>query len=83
MRETKYLVEVQTSEKPAKIDKSLLESLKGAVSNKQISAMRREYISCPVINQNVAFLLCFNCVSFIRRVSGQVHCEGIEYKVKV
>jgi hypothetical protein len=47
-----------------------------------ISRMKREYVECPVAGKEVAFLLCYNCVSFIRRVSGVVHCEGVEFRVQ-
>ncbi|MDJ0270373.1 MAG: hypothetical protein NXY59_07505 [Aigarchaeota archaeon] len=56
--------------------------LKGAVSSKMLSRMKKEYVTCPVVNADVPFLDCFACVSFIRRVKGVVHCAGLEKKLR-
>jgi hypothetical protein len=82
LRQPKYTVEVKTAKMALRVDKELEEALKGSLSSKMISKMKREYVECPVAGKEVAFLLCYNCVSFIRRVSGAVHCEGVEFRVK-
>lgn len=82
MRETRYLVEIKTAEKPLKLESGVLESLKGIVGAKQINRMKKEYVLCPMKDGEVPFLYCFNCVSFIRRVSGTVHCEGKEFRMR-
>lgn len=83
MREAKHLVQVHTAARSLRVEPAIVESMKGAISAKNISRMKREYVECPVANQQVAFLLCFNCVSFIRRVEGKVHCEGREYRLRL
>jgi len=83
MRESKYVVQVNEAPKALRVDPAIVESMKGAISNKNISRMRKEYVDCPVSQQQVAFLLCFNCVSFIRRVKGKVYCEGKEYRLRM
>ncbi|MDJ0273889.1 MAG: hypothetical protein QXO17_05880 [Nitrososphaerota archaeon] len=82
MRQAKYLVEVRAAKRAFRVDKELEEALKGTLSSKMISRMKREYVECPVAGKEVAFLLCYSCVSFIRRVSGVVHCEGVEFRIK-
>ncbi len=76
MREAKYHVEVKTAEKAFKVDKKVREILKGAVSGKMMSRMKKEYVECPVAGRQIPFLECFACISFIRRVRGVVHCAG-------
>jgi hypothetical protein len=80
--ETKYLVKVEQAEKPPKPSKESLEILKGAISKKMLSNMKKECVNCPVIGRYVPFLDCFACVSFIRRVKGEVHCAGTEFRLK-
>lgn len=82
MRQAKYLVEVRASKRALRVDKEVEEALKGSLGAKMIARMKREYVECPVAGREVAFLLCYSCVSFIRRVSGVVHCEGVEYRVR-
>lgn len=82
MTEVKYLVKVQTSEKPAKAAKEAIEVLKGGVSGKAMSRMKKEFVFCPVVERDVPFLECFACVSFVRRVKGEVHCAGIECRIR-
>ncbi|MCS7095155.1 MAG: hypothetical protein NZ988_05045 [Thaumarchaeota archaeon] len=82
MRETKFYVEVKESPRALRVDKKLAEELKGTVSSKMISRMRKEYVDCPVARTQIPFLMCYNCVSFIRRVSGVVHCEGTEQRLR-
>ena len=82
MRQPKYVVEVRTAKRVLRVDREIEEALKGGLSSKMISKMKREYVECPVAGKEVAFLLCYSCVSFIRRVSGVVHCEGVEFRVQ-
>ena len=74
--ETKFKVQVFASEKPKKIPKTVTAELKGGVSPKSISRMKKESVKCPVLNKEVGFLVCFACPSFLRRVSGVVDCAG-------
>ena len=74
--ETKYKVPVAPLEKPKKVPKVVSEQLKGVASGKMMSKFRKESVSCPVVKKNIAFLVCFACPSFQRRVSGVVDCAG-------
>jgi len=76
--ETKFKVNIFPAEKPKKIPKSLSVQLKGAVSPKMVSKMKKESINCPVVNKELGFLVCFSCPSFLRRVSGVVDCAGTQ-----
>lgn len=80
--ETKYLVKVERTEKSLKPSKQSLELLKGAISKKMVSSMKREQVNCPVAGRYVPFLDCFACISFIRRVKGEVHCAGIGFGLR-
>ncbi|MEM1517723.1 MAG: hypothetical protein QXI27_02500 [Nitrososphaerota archaeon] len=77
-----YFVEVKKGTKAFKVNSQLVEYLKKSLSSKMITMMKKEYVECPVAKQDVVFLVCFNCVSHIRRVKGVVHCEGKEFKLK-
>lgn len=74
--ETKYKVEVLHPEKPKKVPKEVAQELKGVASGKMMARMKKESVNCPVVKSEVAFLVCFACPSFIRRVSGVVDCAG-------
>jgi hypothetical protein len=74
--ETKFKVKVYQSPKPKKVPKAVSEALKGGASPKAISRMKKESIDCPVVKNEVAFLVCFACPSFLRRVTGVVDCAG-------
>lgn len=76
--ETKYKVNIYPSPKPKKVPKVVSDGLKGAASAKAMSRMKKESVDCPVVKQEVAFLVCFACPSFIRRVTGVVDCAGLE-----
>lgn len=82
MRSPQYRVEVKTSQKALKIDQEIIDSLKKSLSSKMIAKMKKEYVECPVAGQAISFLMCYNCVSFIRRVQGVVDCEGREFRIK-
>ncbi len=74
--ETKFKVQIVQIEKARKVPKAVGESLKGVASGKMMSKMKKEEIACPVVKKDLAFLVCFACPSFIRRVSGVVDCAG-------
>jgi hypothetical protein len=74
--ETKFKVKVYPALKPKKVPKVVTEELKGGASPKAISRMKKESVDCPVVQKEVAFLVCFACPSFLRRVSGVVDCAG-------
>lgn len=87
--EHKYEVEVQTTEKrqrlPDAVKKELKESgmmddkgklkLKG-VSPKMLKRMKQEFVSCPVLKDDIHFIQCFVCPNFQSRVTGKVLCKG-------
>lgn len=74
--ETKFKVNVYPAQEPKKVPKVVTEELKGGASPKAISRMKKESVDCPVVQKEVAFLVCFACPSFLRRVSGVVDCAG-------
>lgn len=76
--ETKFKVNVYASPKPKKVPKAVGEELKGGASPKAISRMKKESVDCPMVKSEVAFLVCFACPSFIRRVTGVVDCAGTQ-----
>ena len=75
-QETKFKVNIYDSPKPRRVPKIVSEELKGAASAKAMSRMKKESVNCPVASKEVAFLVCFACPSFLRRVSGVVDCAG-------
>ena len=75
-QETKFKVKIYDSPKPKKVPKTVSGELKGAASAKAMSRMKKESVDCPVVEREVAFLVCFACPSFLRRVSGVVDCAG-------
>ena len=74
----KYLVKVHEATKPKKIPKVVSVQLKGVAGAKAIARMKKESVDCPVLNAEVGFLVCFLCPSFVRRVTGEVHCAGVQ-----
>ncbi len=74
--ETKFKVNIYPSPKAKKVPKAVSGELKGAASAKSIARMKKESVDCPVVKKEVAFLVCFACPSFLRRVSGVVDCAG-------
>ena len=75
--ELKYCVKIHDSDKPLKVEKKLVESLKGAASAKMLRKMKTEFVDCPVLMGKQSFLACFACSNFLRRVKGEVHCLGL------
>lgn len=70
------MVKVYDSPSPRKVPKVVTAELKGVASGKQMGRMKKEAVNCPVVNDEVNFLVCFACPSFIRRVKGEVDCAG-------
>ncbi len=77
-QETKFKVDIYPAAKAKKVPKIVSEELKGAASGKAMARMKKESVNCPVVQKEVAFLVCFACPSFIRRVSGVVDCAGTQ-----
>lgn len=82
MVEAKYFVKVMDADKTLRVSREVSELVKNLVGGKMVQKMKKEYVDCPVAGKQVPFLECYLCVSFIRRVKGEVHCAGIEYKLK-
>ncbi|MDG6910360.1 MAG: hypothetical protein JRN08_08330 [Nitrososphaerota archaeon] len=76
--DAKFKVQIYDSVKPKKVPKVVSEELKGAASAKAISRMKKESVKCPMLEKEVAFLVCFACPSFLRRVTGVVDCAGVK-----
>jgi hypothetical protein len=74
--EARFKVDVYEVEKPLKVRPEVRGMLKGLVSGRMAGRMKREAVFCPVLKQERAFLECFACSSFIRRVQGVVDCSG-------
>lgn len=72
----KYEIEVRMAERAFRIPEEVASEMKGAVSRKMFTRMKREYVNCPVEGREVPFLICFLCPSFLRRVRGVVYCMG-------
>ncbi len=72
----KYVVKVREAVKPKRIPKEVSVQLKGVAGAKAIARMKKESVDCPVEKAEVGFLVCFLCPSFLRRVTGEVHCLG-------
>nr|WP_191118574.1 hypothetical protein [Infirmifilum uzonense] len=76
MQDYKYEIPVKKLETAMSVDKELVEQLSKALSKKMISQMKKEAVDCPVLNKTVAFLQCYGCKNFVRRVRGIVYCRG-------
>jgi hypothetical protein len=72
----KFVVKVKEASNPRRVPKEVSAQLKGVASAKAISRMKKESVDCPVVKEEVGFLVCFACPSFVRRVSGEVNCAG-------
>lgn len=82
MAEAKYLVKVYEAEKAMRVSGEVLELVKTAVGGRMAQRMKKEYVECPVSGRRTPFLECFLCVSFIRRVMGEVHCRGERFEIR-
>ncbi|MEM3737640.1 MAG: hypothetical protein QXJ75_06125 [Candidatus Bathyarchaeia archaeon] len=76
MDEGKYKVVVKVPERPIKVSREKMSELKGVVKGGLLKRMKQEAVDCPVRNETVAFIECFTCNNFIRRVKGEVDCRG-------
>ena len=74
--DAKFKVEIMELENAKKVPKVVSEQLKGVASGKMLSRFKKEAVNCPVVKRELAFLVCFACPSFVRRVSGVVDCAG-------
>ncbi|MCC6023382.1 MAG: hypothetical protein LZ166_01050 [Thaumarchaeota archaeon] len=79
-KEARFVVRVERAEKPLKVEKEVSEALKALAGRRLLD--RREYVKCPVKGEDVAFLRCFVCASFIRRIKGFVHCSGERFEIR-
>ncbi|MGC8569535.1 MAG: hypothetical protein ACP5LW_05985 [Nitrososphaeria archaeon] len=68
-------VEVKKAQRALKVPDEKLNELKG-IGNRLISSMKKEYVECPVVKQQVPFIACYLCPSFVRRYRGVVYCKG-------
>lgn len=75
-QDTKFKVKIYGATKPRKVPKAVSEELKGTAGAKAIARMKKESVDCPIVEKEVAFLVCFACPSFLRRVTGVVDCAG-------
>ncbi len=78
VNEARFSVKIEVSDKAFRVPKEVTAEIKGVVSRKMLSRMKKEYVNCPVVKEQVPFLVCFVCPSFLRRVKGIVHCAGEE-----
>jgi len=74
--EVKYELDIVVNQKPFRIPKDKLSGYKGVISGRKLAQMKKEAVSCPVKEENVPFLECYNCENFMRRVRGKVYCLG-------
>ncbi len=72
----KYKLEVKRVDKAIRTSKERSEALKGVMGAKMIARMKKEAVECPVLDKTVAFVECFSCPNFVRRLRGEVHCKG-------
>ncbi|MEN2974807.1 MAG: hypothetical protein ABDH32_04420 [Candidatus Caldarchaeales archaeon] len=82
MVEAKYFVKIIEAKKSLKVSKEVSEIVKNAVGSKMVQRMKKEYVDCPVAKKQIPFIECFLCISFIRRVKGEVHCRGEEFRIR-
>ena len=76
MSDYKYIVEVIKLDKPIRVPRKYSEKFKGILSARKIRRMKYEAVECPVMKKRVAFLECYFCPNFVRRVMGLVYCRG-------
>ncbi len=74
----KFVVKVKDAAAPKRVPKEVSAQLKGVASAKSVARMKKESVDCPVLDREVAFLVCFACPSFVRRVTGEVNCAGTQ-----
>jgi hypothetical protein len=76
MGEARYKVAVKVPEEPVKVSKERMSELRGVVKGALLTRMKREAVDCPLRSETVAFIECFTCDNFLRRVMGEVGCRG-------
>ena len=74
-KEWKYEVSVLKIEKALKVPENVLNEVKG-IKGKMFAQMKKEKISCPVLQKELPFIVCFVCPNFRSRVRGVVYCKG-------
>ncbi len=85
----KYKVIIRKTEKYQKITDNIRIKLKKeglvnesgkvklpGVSNRILKMMKKEFVDCPVLEDNIQFIQCFICPNFQSRVTGTVLCKG-------
>jgi len=77
MGEARYRVAVRIPEKPVKVSKERMGELRGVVKGALLVRMKREAVECPLRGETIAFIECFTCDNFLRRVKGEVDCRGV------
>ena len=71
-----FVVKIKEATNPKRVPKAVSAQLKGVASAKAIARMKKESVDCPILKEEVGFLVCFACPSFVRRVTGEVNCAG-------
>jgi len=87
--EHKYKVEIKKSTKRQKLSDLVKKDLKdcgmindkgkiklAGISNKILRTMKQEFVTCPVLHDDIHFIQCFICPNFQSRVMGKVLCRG-------
>ncbi len=85
----KYKVIIRKTEKYQKITDNIRIKLKKeglvnesgkvklpGVSSRILKMMKKEFVDCPVLEDNIQFIQCFICPNFQSRVTGTVLCKG-------
>lgn len=81
-RDWKYEVPVIELERAMRVPREFTERIKGGLSKSMIRKLKRQAVECPVLNKRVAFIVCYFCPNFVRRVKGVVYCRGEPLKEK-
>lgn len=68
-------VEVKRAQRPLKVPEEKLNELRG-IGNRLLASMKKEYVDCPVVHEQVPFIACYLCPSFVRRYKGVVYCRN-------
>lgn len=76
VQEWKYEVPVIELQRAMRVPRELTERMKGGISKSMIRKLKRQAVDCPVMGKRVAFLMCYFCPNFVRRVRGIVYCKG-------
>lgn len=71
------ILEVIKTEKRQKLDKAILEKLKGTQMYKRVKFMKKELVNCPKEKKLLSPLYCMVCPYFRKRVKGKIYCDYI------